>query len=355
VLAGDEPAPPAIQGTIVRSALELWDGARVSARAWLVPAPDTTAHAEFLAFLPEACVGVVDRLEPLRLGLSGAAVFMVTTARGKYVLRVQDGKIDDRYFAQQLNVLRRAAEAGIAPAVVHVDEAARAVVLQLVAGPPLHSALADPAQRAQVLASAVDALRTLHAFEPSGVPEGDPLPYAWELWQKFRERPGVPPWAEAVPARLDAIAATLSGDGRRVVSHNDVNPGNLLWDGARVWLIDWEAAGLGHPYYDLATLALFLRLEEDVALQLVARHDGAPPNDRSVASFRVLRQLAGVLCGLTFLSLVDDLKVRHAPTRKEAPTLGECFAELRTGQLDLQSPRGQASIGLALLALGLGP
>lgn len=317
-------------------------------------AADTTAHSEFLRFLPEARVGVVERLEPIQLGLSGAAVFAVTAARGGYVLRVQGSESDDSHFVQQLNVLLRAAEAGIAPAVVHVDQAARAVVLQRVFGPPLHAALADPAQRGQVLASVVDALRTLHGFEPSGVAEGDPLAYAWEIWRRVSGRPGVPPWAEAVPARLDAIAATLSGDARRVPSHNDVNPGNLLWDGTRVWLIDWEAASLAHPYYDLATLALFLRLEEDVALQLVARHDGVPPDEGSVASFRALRQLAGVLSGLTFLTLVDDLTVRQAPTLLDAPTLGDCLAGLRSGKVDLQSPHGQVSMGLALLALGLG-
>jgi aminoglycoside phosphotransferase (APT) family kinase protein len=312
-----------------------------------------TAYAEFLPLLPEGCVGLVERLEPLRQGLSGAAVFAVSAARGEYVLRVQGRETDDRHFAQQLDVLHRVAAAGIAPAVVHVDVAARAVVSQRVAGPPLHAALAEPAQRAQVLASAIDALRTLHALEPSGVPAGDPLAYVWEIWNKLRERPGIPAWAEGVPARLDAITATLSADTRRGVSHNDVNPGNLLWDGARVWLIDWEAVSLGHPYYDLATLALFLRLEEDVALQLVALHDGTPPSESSVASFRVLRQLAGVLCGLTFLSLVDDLQVCDAPTLKDAPTLAQCFAGFRTGELDLQSPRGQASFGLALLAVGL--
>ena len=313
----------------------------------------TATHAEFLPFLPEARVGVVQGLEPLRLGLSGASVFAVAATGGEFVLRVQAGEIDDRPFAQQLNVLRRAAAAGIAPAVVHVDEPARAIVLQRVVGPSLNAALADPAQRAQVLASAVDALRKLHDFEPTGVPDGDPLAYVWEIWNGVRERPSLPTWAAGVPARLDAIAATLSGDARRGVSHNDVNPGNLLWDGTRIWLIDWEAASLGHPYYDLATLALFLRLEDDVALQLVARHDGVSPSQSSVASFRALRHLAGVLCGLTFLGLVDDLNVCLAPTPEDAPTLGECFAGLRTGRLDLQTPHGQASMGLALLALGL--
>lgn len=117
--------------------------------------------------------------------------------------------------------------------------------------------------------------------------------------------------------------------------------------------MDWEVTGLGHPYYDFAVLALFLRLEDDVALELVARHDGASLDERSRVTFRAPRQLAGVLCGLTFLSLVDDLCVRPAPTLADAPSLGRCFAAMRTGELDMQTPQGRASMGLALLAQGM--
>jgi hypothetical protein len=117
--------------------------------------------------------------------------------------------------------------------------------------------------------------------------------------------------------------------------------------------VDWEVAGLAHPYYDLATLAMFLRLGDDVADDLVARHDGAPPEDRSRASFRALRQLVATLCGLTFLGLVDDLNVRPAPAPTDAPSLEDCYRAMRAGELDLGTARGQASLGLALLALGV--
>ena len=160
--------------------------------------------------------------------------------------------------------------------------------------------------------------------------------------------------AASLAPTFDAIAATLAGDRRQVVSHNDVNPVNVLWDGARVWLVDWEVTALGHPYYDLATVALFLRLGDDVALDLVARHDGMPLDERSRASFRALRQLIGLLGGLTFLSFVDDLSVLPAPRQAHAPSLGACYEAMRAGELDMQSPRGLASMGLALLAEGVG-
>jgi aminoglycoside phosphotransferase (APT) family kinase protein len=314
------------------------------------PAPD---RAALLTLLPEDRVGVVERLEPITLGLSGAGVYAVTTSRGAYVLRVQGRNGDEGSFAQQLRVLRRAADAGVAPAVVHVDEAARAVVSVRVPGVPMAAALADPAQRASMFASVVDRLRTLHALDPSGVAERDPLGYTRAAWEAGRNRPDFPPWAASLTPTLEAIADTLAGDPRRVVSHNDVNPVNVLWDGARAWLVDWEVTGLGHPYYDLAVLALFLRLDDGVALELVARHDGAALDGHSRASFRALRQLAALLSGLTFLSLVDDLSVRPAPTRANAPSLGACYEAMRAGELDLQSPRGRASMGLALLAQGV--
>lgn len=308
------------------------------------------AHAPLLALLPEDRVGAVQRIEPIRAGLSGAGVYAVTTSRGAYVLRVQERERSEAYFAQQLRVLQRAADAKIAPAIAHVDAAARALVTARVPGRPMAEALADPARRGRVLASIVDQLRALHALDRSGVAERDPLARARAEWASGRGRPGFPPWATELSPAFSAIEGALAADARRTVSHNDVNPSNILWDGSRAWLIDWEVTGLNHPYYDLATLALFMRLEPEVAFQLAARHDGALLDERSRASFGALRQLAGLLAGLTFLSLVKDLSVRPAPLLSDAPSLRSCYQALSTGELQLQSPLGQASMGLALLA-----
>jgi aminoglycoside phosphotransferase (APT) family kinase protein len=312
------------------------------------PVPDLGA---FLPFLPEDRVGVVERFEPITHGLSGAGVYAVTTSRGEYVLRVQGHRVETS-FSQQLRILRRAVDSGVAPAVVHSDEEARALVSVRVPGVPVAIALADPEQREMVYASVVDCLRRVHALDSSEVSERDPIAYAHTALEAGRDRAGFPAWGRCAPA-LDAIAAVLEADPRRVVSHNDVNPVNVLWDGMRAWLVDWEVAGLGHPYYDLAALALFLRLSDDVALDLCARHDGAPLDERSRASFHALRTLVGLLGGLSLLTLVEDLGVRSAPTPADAPSLGECYKAMRRGELDAQSPQGQASLGLALLKEGV--
>jgi hypothetical protein len=97
---------------------------------------------------------------------------------------------------------------------------------------------------------------------------------------------------------------------------------------------------------------MFLRLDDEVALRVAAAHDDAPLDERSRATFRALRSLVGLMAGLTILSMVDDLRAWPAPTRADAPSLRQCYDGFRTRELDIQTPRGRACFGLALLAEG---
>lgn len=45
------------------------------------------------------------------------------------------------------------------------------------------------------------------------------------------------------------------GPSETVLAHNDLLAGNILWAAGRLWLIDWEYAGLGNPLFDLGGLA----------------------------------------------------------------------------------------------------
>jgi Ser/Thr protein kinase RdoA (MazF antagonist) len=143
---------------------------------------------------------------------------------------------------------------------------------------------------------------------------------------------------------------TLARDPRRAVSHNDLNPGNVLWDGTHAWLVDWEVAGLGHPFYDLAVMAMFLLLEDDLALALLAQQERRAIDDDARATFAALRPLAALLCGLTFASLLPDLSALPG----SPPTLAQFYAELRAGKLSLQDPRGAGAFAAALLRHGSG-
>jgi thiamine kinase-like enzyme len=58
--------------------------------------------------------------------------------------------------------------------------------------------------------------------------------------------------------RLAAAAERLEaavGPVEIVFGHNDLLPANLIDDGDRLWLVDWEYAGFNSPLFDLGGLA----------------------------------------------------------------------------------------------------
>jgi len=84
-----------------------------------------------------------------------------------------------------------------------------------------------------------------------------------------------------LPERLDGMlewAARLeevleSPDGPRPC-HNDLLPGNLLDDGERLWIIDWEYAAMGDPFFDLGNFAAHHQLSDSLEHTLLHAYAG---------------------------------------------------------------------------------
>ena len=297
--------------------------------------------------LPADRFGNVRSVQPFPHGLSGAAVYDVATDAGDFVVRVLAESADEQW-RRQIALLRIVADAGIAPPLAWVDEGERASVSPKIAG-QLSSALGDPATRSRAIASVVEALARLHRLRTDPFAPADPIDTARALWQEQSAKPGFPAWALPAATHIDRAEALLEADLRRVPSHNDMNPTNVLWDGTRAFLVDWDEAGLNHPYYDLAVLSMFLRLDEHAALDLLGRQEGATITRDQAEIFRVLRRLGAILCGTMFFRLAGDLTSVVPQRADETPTLLQFYARLFTGELALRSPAGQATFGAAML------
>jgi hypothetical protein len=152
----------------------------------------------------------------------------------------------------------------------------------------------------------------------------------------------------AVPLgdRLSTTSATLATDLRHVLSHGDLHPANIIWDGTRSWFLDWERAGPDHPYADLATLATFLDLPEEAAFALLTAQEGGTPDARM---FRALRERSRIIYGAVLLRLVPDLMQVTFLDRERTMTLAECRQKIASGELQIGTPDGHATLGAALL------
>ncbi len=103
-------------------------------------------------------------------------------------------------------------------------------------------------------------------------------------------------------ARYAEVAAIYPRDPEMVPSHNDLfKPDNILFDGQRPWLVDWEVACLNDRYADLAVVANMIvsnEAEEELYLQ---EYFGQPPDEYQRARFFLMQQVAHVFYTMVFL------------------------------------------------------
>jgi thiamine kinase-like enzyme len=252
--------------------------------------------------------GILDRLE-LHLGarrghpspLDGGITnrnYRVAFGSGDYVVRVPGNATEllgiDRESERLAAV--EAARLGIGPPLAYADaECSVTAFVEAVAIDPA-ALRADPAPIA----------RALRAFHDSGVrlPSRFWVP---ELLDRYAtlvfDRGGAPPEAFGRARALVRRIAEVLPLVEPVPCHDDLLAGNVLVPGStaeggvagRVLLVDWEYAGMGHRYFDLANLAVNNDFDEAAEARLLSAYFGSPVSpDRQAA--------------LTLLKLVSDAR-----------------------------------------------
>jgi aminoglycoside phosphotransferase (APT) family kinase protein len=278
-------------------------------------------------------------------------VYLVKTADASFVLKVTGNEDSAETRSRRARIQTLAGEQGVAPRVVHVDEGRRAVLTTFVQDQGFGPMYGNPATRHTALQKLADTLRTVHAMDPRDAATGvGPEAFLDTVWADLQSRGEPPAFVCDVIKRVRASAPPTS-DRPRVLSHNDVNPTNIVYDGTRVVLLDWDTSSPNSPFYDLAAASVFFRMDDTTSLALIAEYDGASmsaiPRD-----FRYNQALVAALCGVTFLRLAAIDGFTAPVERAEITSLEEIYARMRTGQFDIASATGKWQFGLALLLAG---
>lgn len=92
-------------------------------------------------------------------------------------------------------------------------------------------------------------------------------------------------------------------DPDMVSCYNDVKPENILFDGQRVWLVDWKAALLNDRYFDLAILANFVVTNDAEERAYFREYFGQAPDEYHLARFFLMRRVMHMLAAAVFLLL----------------------------------------------------
>jgi len=211
--------------------------------------------------------------------------YKVTVGQECFVLRMGGAKTSllgiDR--AVEYAAGRRAFDVGVGPEVVHFVPGEGWLVARFIDGRPIPP---DQMRRPDVLSRVAGALRRFHSAAP--------IPGRFDAWavvDGYRSLAldhgvEIPPEFDAARETAERIRARL-GQRELVPCHNDLLNANFLDDG-EVRIVDWEYAGMGDRFFDLANFSVNHEFTVDDDRALLTAYFGEA-RDEDLAAIRLMR------------------------------------------------------------------
>ncbi len=311
----------------------------------VVPAEhrETVAAAVATAFGPK----LLSRLSPLGGGASGALLYQATVAGAEYVVRLEARRSPFRN-PHQYVCMQTASEAGIAPPLRFLDADAGISVMDCVARQPLTTYPGGALALTRELGHLTRRLQETSVF-----PQFRDYRIILERLLGVLQRPGffAPGLLDAHAAAFERIREAYPWDASTHVSaHNDPNPQNILFDGERLWLIDWETVYANDGLTDVAILADNFAGTPELEESLLSAWLGASPDRAVRARLQLMRQLTRLYYAGLILSMFAGAPRPEPDPDLTAPTPGAFRAAIAEGRLASGSPEMMYTLGKMSLA-----
>jgi hypothetical protein len=307
------------------------------------------AHREAARSVLVAAFGAtsIGRIAPVTGGASGALIFQVAIGDRRYLLRIE-GPASPLRNPYQYGSLRIAAEAGIAPAIHAIDETARIVVMDFIEEQPLESYPGGSYALAQALGEMLARVQATSPF-PRFVGYPDIVARLWaHVCRTGLFAPGV---LDIHTEHLARIRETYVWDcARSVSSHNDPLPRNILFDGKRLWMIDWESSYRNDPLVDAAIMLDSFAPSPDIEAVLLQAWLGRAPDETLCGRLTLVRAFTRLYYAGVLLSASAAASWRAPDTDLLAPTTPEFRQASRRGRLKSGTPETKHILGKMYLA-----
>jgi thiamine kinase-like enzyme len=232
--------------------------------------------------------GRTTTIEPLGGGITNHN-FKVSLDDEAYVLRIggKDTEVLGIDRRSEHAAALAAAAVGTGPEVVAFLEDEGALVTRFVEGRPVSD---EEMRSPDSIARVVAVLKPFH--DGSSIPARFDSFEVVEIYAAAAAERGVRiPDAYKRAAEVATRIARVRGPQHRRPCHNDLISANFIVDDARLWIVDWEYAGMGDVFFDLANFSVNHELGAEADDELLRCYFG----ERAETD-------AAVLCMMRFMS-----------------------------------------------------
>lgn len=230
-------------------------------------------------------------LEPLKGGVSNAS-FTVEDQTGKYVARIgEDYPFHQVSRAREAIAAQAAFEAGLSPAVVHIEKGLM-VVRHIEARTYIEADVRNNVE------ACTEMIMRCHREMGKRIGGQGAIFWVFQILRDYAatlkakghaRTPEIPRWMKIV-GELEAAQVSLP----IIFGHHDLLPTNFMDDGKRLWLIDWEYGAFGTAMFDLANIAAANSFDETLELKMLMQYFGHAPDLATIRAYSAMKVAAAL-------------------------------------------------------------
>ena len=246
----------------------------------------------------------------------------------------------------QIHCMQAAVKMGFAPTSYYSDAQAGIIIMDYISAQPI-------VVSEEWLKQLAGLLRTLHAFNDFPKMHQSLFEYMQGLVESLRKIPLAPIIANYLK-QFEEIVALLSPHLTLTSCHNDLNCKNLLFND-KIYLIDWEAAGRGDPFFDLATLCNEFMSSKSQENYFLIQYLGQEPTLDQVAKVLFMRQVSYCYLALHYLLHAKNggLTLSNEAIEELMINFGDWVHAYKSEKFELSGPSDFLKYGLMQIQTSL--
>ena len=280
-------------------------------------------------------------------GASGAGVFKLTVDGHNYLLRIEGPSDGFRDPDRQYACLRIAAEAAVAPRLIYAEAKEGIAITDFISADSTPTAGWNKSE----LRTLTRTVKVLHAAPlfPTLVNYLEGV----DSLMRSCQATGILP-AKALEKHrryFGELIKAYPGEKRRkavlVSSHNDLNPGNVLFQADKAWLVDWESAFAADRFVDLAAIANFFATKEQERELMLQAYFGSGLKDYHRACLFLMQQANRIFYAMVIFNFIAAANPETRLKRSEIKRIR--LSEVRGEMANLQAQPDKIRFACAFL------